>query len=1001
MAYNRDEIMRDKILLGPDNLKLQIGETKQLQLITDLTDIRWETGPNHVCKFNSETRDVEGLATGDFSIKCIGIKSDGAETSATITITVEEAEDSKPLRIMMHNRNTNRLVTIVNKPDPKEDITYKLPKKSGTLLINTKTERNPGALLIHTPTILKPTEDRRAGYKGVLEASPFQTRAGYLGKHTHTEWQYSLDEYFTEKNILDTIKYETGDLTKGSTVFTGLSLYIRVRYGSEEVVSDWSPAVKIDLPASTKEGAGNTITWGDAYNGGYYGIVPDSAYRGTDDVKNRDPFEDMYVGDWDIIASYNNGNGVFNRGNVIKYQGRKFYLNKQVIGSNTIKNNVPTASNIYTLDTREGLPDPASLLWYSANLGLHSHSHLNADRNYKMGKSVVASENNAFSDGLANSIAQTYVSLNLIENVKLDGPPVKWCNKWIKAIYKGKVIFFLAKPSHYNVSWFDITGAHLAHGLKTVRFGSTLYRWRLLSEEEYRKFIVELPKEQPELQSVIEHWEHEIIEDYYTGTVKSVVDLEHNIIGMATNKRRCTYRPVLEVIEEGHEPYKHWPKGVGDDSRFQYDEDTDTGFFGIVKQDELTSFENVIALTKRTNGTNYDYGSEYNVWYKFYWHGIVLYIPPAYKVGITSDLYWYRNNTFNMPYSYSDLKKTELEKDGVKYVLSQLSGGSFTSTYNNDVKPLTFDNRNHMFLELICRILDTGTVPYLSGYMRANSSSASGNFNKYHKNWLDIKPNKFSLVSGLDIIIQNGCGVINFWYNNLIAYFSYFNPELRSDSAPDDDLLLSWYIKSFKETDTPREYKTRTYYDDMVSFEYAELENYRNVTNHYGITNRFAKFDRSKGQVTIEYYDGRNLGSKQTGTYTCEIESDGVVWVNNKSNRMQIVQKLGDNTYKGINVTGNHPETVIISKVKFKDASAPVAKDYTECNNCPVCSKLQLLDGGVNDGKVIEDVVKANLSYPYNMTAYSPLIPREVRPDLYTSAKCTCTTNCRYKKKTV
>ena len=997
MAYNREEIMRDRILLGPDNLKLRIGETKQLQLITDLTDIRWETGPNHVCEFNSETRDIKGLATGDFSIKCIGIKSDGNETSSTITIIVEEAEDSKPLRIMMHNRNTNRLVTVVNKPDPKEDITYKLPKKTGTLMLNTKTERNPGALVIHTPTILKPTEDKRTGYKGILEASPFQTRSGYLGTHTHTEWQYSLDEYFSEKNILDTIKYETGDLTKGSTVFTGLSLYIRVRYGSNEHVSDWSSAIKIDLPASTKEGAGNSIVWGDAYNGGYYGIVPDKAYRGSDDVKNRDGFEDIFVGDWDIIASYNNANGVFNRGNVIKYQGRKYYLNKQTIGSNTIKNNIPTASNIYTLDTREGLPDPANLYFYSANLGLHSHSHVTNAHNYKMGKSIIASENNSISNGSATSVQTGFVNLNLIEDVKLDCPPVKWCNKWIKAIYKGKVIFFLAKPSHYNVSWFDITGAHLAHGLKTIRFGSTLYRWRLLSEEEYRKFIVELPKEQPELKNVIEHWENEIIEDYYTGQVKSVVDLEHNIVGIATNKRRCTYRPVLEVIEEGHEPYKHWANGVGDDSKFQYDEDTDTGYFGIVKQDELTTFENVVTQTKRTTGTNYDFGSEYNVWYKFYWHGIVLYIPPIYKVGLSNDAAWYRNNTFQMPYSYSDLKKTEIEKDGVKYVLSMLSGGGFTSTYQNAVQTLTFDGYGNMLIDLMLRILNTEKYPYQISYINTNGNSYAVSYNKYHKQWSDIPVNKFSGLNDTDILNQQGRCCFDFYTDGYVLKLNNYNP--MTNTNKDNDVLLSWYIKSFKETDIPRDYKSRTYYDDMISFEYAELETYRNVTNNYSVTNRFGKYDRTKGQVTIEYYDGRNLSGKQTGTYTCEIDNDGVVWINNKNDRLQILQKLGDNTYKGINLLGNNTETVLISKVKFKDENAPVAKDYTECNNCPVCSKLQLLDGGLNDGKVIEDVVKANLSYPYNLTTYTPLIPREVNAALYTSAKCTCTTNCRYKKK--
>lgn len=998
MAYNREEIVKDKIVLAPDNLKLEVGEIKQIQLITDLTEIRWETSPDYVCNFNSDTRDVEGLVPGNFVIKCIGVMSNGKETSASITIVVEEAVESKPLRILMHNRNTNRLVSIINKRDDGDKLEYKLPSTTGTLLIDGVSEKNTGSLLIHTPTIISPLEENRENYSGIIKASDYQAKAGYTGKHTYTEWQYSTDEFFREEFILDTVKYETGNLNEGSTIYKGLTLYIRVRYGSDNYFSNWSKSIKITVPLDTKEGATNTLSWGDSLNYGYYGIVPDSIYRGTDDTASKELIIDYFMGDWEFISNYPSNIGLFYKGSRIGYDGKIYYLKKQINNVNDMKTKRPDITPEYfELDTREGMPDPSNFLFYSSNLGLHSESQSGTIRSHQFGKSLDPKNNIARDISYTNNINAAFVNLGAIENTKLDGPVNKWNNKWIKAISKGKVIFFLAKPCYYNLSWFDVTGANLAHGVKTIRYGSTLYRWRLLTEEEYYKFIVDLPKEKPELGEIIEHWENEIIEDYYTGNVKSVVDLEHNIVGIETKKRCCSYRPVLEVIEVGNEPYTHWPKGAGNDSNFKYNSKTDTGYFGTVKEEELLGFEELCLKSKNINGTMKRRGAEFDVYYKFYWHGMVIYIPPLLKIGNINVNGYFENTPLIMPYKYSNLDPITLNKDNVNYVFSLLSCCSFTSLINNEFLVKSYElYNNSMYFELIMGLFNSVNKTIYCYW--ANINDASGIFNNIYLNNFNNK----------DVVIDPS----NYFYNLLSAdlwmsplnylYVSednyiYYVTNISYNN--DDNIPIILTIKNYKETNIPREYKERTYYDNMVKFEYAELENYTGITNNYPTRYKLGAYDKKTKNVILNLYtkEGTKAGS-YTYAVSEELTKEGVFYFNSKNNRVQIVKKLNNGSYLFINQTSSSSQPGIISNIEYNDESLPKPTVYEECNNCPVCRELQLLDGGVNDGETIENVVNKNLCYPVNLTHISPLIPRELPKDRFTTAKCTCGDGCRYKK---
>ncbi len=107
------------------------------------------------------------------------------------------------------------------------------------------------APLIYKPIITYPLEGA-TDYIGTIEASEFQTISTYKGEHDYSEWQIAYNALFT-----DMIGSYQGGVSleswNPSSVPPLTTVYVRVRYGSDGHLSDWSDALSFTTPVFNLE----------------------------------------------------------------------------------------------------------------------------------------------------------------------------------------------------------------------------------------------------------------------------------------------------------------------------------------------------------------------------------------------------------------------------------------------------------------------------------------------------------------------------------------------------------------------------------------------------------------------------------------------------------------------------------------------------------------------------------------------------------------------------
>ena len=215
---------------------------------------------------------------------------------------------------------------------------------------------------------------------------------------------------------------------------------------------------------------------------------------------------------------------------------------------------------------------------------------------------------------------------------------------WIKVHNKANQILYIAKkPFITNIDYSYLKDKFLTgHGCRTLRIGLHLYNVRLLeyaptsfNKEEYndstntnrnvqdelflfKTLFKELASYTPNDLGIIDNNSLNYTNNGYFlvkdqgGTLSfKYGELTENIQGSMK-----LYRPVLELIQEGYEPHR--------DHIFQYDKYSDTGYFGRVHYTELF---NTRELTKITGLLDLNITNTNPEYYKFYYHGLIVYIP--------------------------------------------------------------------------------------------------------------------------------------------------------------------------------------------------------------------------------------------------------------------------------------------------------------------------------------------------------------------------------------
>ena len=252
--------------------------------------------------------------------------------------------------------------------------------------------------------------------------------------------------------------------------------------------------------------------------------------------------------------------------------------------------------------------------------------------------------------------------------------------------------------------------------------------------------------------------------------------------------RTAAWRPVMEYIAEGDEPYRYVPIDIPtadwigrfdpkEGEWFRYDKWSDTGYYGIINGNKFVSPERWKTDMKITDGTLTNTHTDYM---KFYWHGRLEIIP------IRS---FTRNHIYRQSHAYEILHGVDMggkhkktyTVNGTEYLITNITGGRNT--------PLMANNR------------DWGN----SGYSWFPEISWEYNYSKYSE-WME-------LIARVDTGIESlGANTTSRWTNN--SNWKQFNTGFQHgynwDNIPSRELQLRygdgnpniWYCREISNRST-------------------------------------------------------------------------------------------------------------------------------------------------------------------------------------------------------
>ena len=602
------------------NVEIAVGDKIAVKLRTNVQNYEIILLDKDMVRYHGKTKELEALKEGNTTVIARYSVRGKIIREAFMYISILSANGAKSNSIMLHNRNTNRLTTLKLGKSTEEDIIYNIPS-GGSVITDNNFAYNPDSIL-DKPTILYPA-DGTVDFEGNIKISSFigeKTTEKLIG----TKWEFSLTSAFKEEDIIlrrEKFNLRYNNPYEMSSVFSLLTFYVRAKYCTKSYESAWSVPIKITTLNVGVDGL-DTILNGDSWNGGYMGTIREEHCLDKYD----------FMGDWKIRHDTSSADSVrcYKTGMVVHHEGKLYRALRDM--TNAEGSQFPTNDeDKWTTDFTEFNNKLPTYRWVNERIGI----------------GMGLTDNNV--DGLS-SANKTLGGVNDESHKR----------NWFKFIYKGRIYYVPQTPftahNSNGVCWNDIAKREAVYGDRTVAMNGTIYRvglpradmWyacmgKMYTNDKGDNWFSMSPISDLHLD------DGGFFEDFREGPVRAgyVYDGLDNFSKLADidcKVRKYGWRPVLEYIAKGNEPYNNLPADdikisvpptneadgiqlldVGYKEKFIYDPHTDTGWFGHIKPPETISTGDFWA--KYGIGMA---GSPFNYkdkgFYKFYWHGKVIYI---------------------------------------------------------------------------------------------------------------------------------------------------------------------------------------------------------------------------------------------------------------------------------------------------------------------------------------------------------------------------------------
>ena len=632
---------RDTIqIVTPSSLLQKLGDTVTFDVITNATttgSYQFSANEGNTDKIivDAKTNTVKAIKAGTFkvmsSMQFRQAKAQTYEVNYTVVGDGVFTPEEDAIVIQLYNKETQRttkLVTSNNKSE--EDVTYILPEASGTLLTENDLKKNLS--LIERPVIISPVTGTTE-YTGDILSSPFSLLMGYKDEHVMTTWEVSDTKSFDRIYLTKKERYKPNLTRFNHGLMGGVKIWVRVKYHSTKYDSFWSEPVEVTYGGHGYDSLKNPVKKVNENNpldGTYYGIVPHSElvddydYRGTyntilnactyytaEEANGSDKIEGAVKTGKDYGQNMKVGYQVLHP----KEGDTKVSLwrCKKAMTPDLFRRNPPKANSEYwELDERDNLCTPYHLV-DRVGVGIIDPF-----------KRTPADWWNRNADGYSTGPCMIRKLVN-----HTDG--------WLKFGYNGKILYTTKKPISMQIAWTDLAKRDVVYGNRTLRIGRRLYWVRLLTKEEYTMLMNNLTNgklanmSESDLSLSSKTW----IEDFQESPIRIRMTGKGQEVVSDPKYRDGVWRPVLELIPEGSEPYRNLPNcPVATDEVFQYDPYSDTGYFGVVPYDKIMKADELITAVGHSGGSNQYLDAGY---LKFYWHGRILYIN---KKTIKNNVIW-------------------------------------------------------------------------------------------------------------------------------------------------------------------------------------------------------------------------------------------------------------------------------------------------------------------------------------------------------------------------
>ena len=632
---------RDTIqIVTPSSLLQKLGDTVTFDVITNATttgSYQFSANEGNTDKIivDAKTNTVKAIKAGTFkvmsSMQFRQAKAQTYEVNYTVVGDNVFTPEEDAIVIQLYNKETQRttkLVTSNNKSE--EDVTYILPEASGTLLTENDLKKNLS--LIERPVIISPVTGTTE-HTGDILSSPFSLLMGYKDEHVMTTWEVSDTKSFDRIYLTKKERYKPNLTRFNPGLMGGAKIWVRVKYHSTKYDSFWSEPVEVTYGGHGYDSLKNPVKKVNENNpldGTYYGIVPHSElvddydYRGTyntilnactyytaEEANGSDKIEGAVKTGKDYGQNMKVGYQVLHP----KEGDTKVSLwrCKKAMTPDLFRRNPPKANSEYwELDERDNLCTPYHLV-DRVGVGIIDPF-----------KRKPADWWNRNADGYSTGPCMIRKLVN-----HTDG--------WLKFGYNGKILYTTKKPISMQIAWTDLAKRDVVYGNRTLRIGRRLYWVRLLTKEEYTMLMNNLTNgklanmSESDLSLSSKTW----IEDFQESPIRIRMTGKGQEVVSDPKYRDGVWRPVLELIPEGSEPYRNLPNcPVATDEVFQYDPYSDTGYFGVVPYDKIMKADELITAVGHSGGSNQYLDAGY---LKFYWHGRILYIN---KKTIKNNVSW-------------------------------------------------------------------------------------------------------------------------------------------------------------------------------------------------------------------------------------------------------------------------------------------------------------------------------------------------------------------------